>query len=105
MTSKTRYSAAVGLAEDARGQEAPAIAVSACGLLADEVVKTAIRYGVPVVEDPEVARALLKLELDHRIPEELFAPVAVVLARLECDERLADSTRRRARQRHAVLRG
>jgi type III secretion system FlhB-like substrate exporter len=83
MTPRNATRIAVGLADDAYGDRAPAVTVSACGDGADEVVKTAIRYGVPVIYDGPLARALDRVEVDAEIPAELFAPVALILARLE----------------------
>jgi flagellar biosynthesis protein len=88
------FALAVGLVEDPAGARAPEISVSARGAFADEVVKTAIRYGVPLVEDPALAQALGALDLDAEVPQELFEPVALILARLHRDGHLRKGIQR-----------
>ncbi len=45
-----------------------------------QMVALALQFGVPVVEDIPLARALLEeVEVNHYIPEHLFEPVAVLL--------------------------
>jgi type III secretion system FlhB-like substrate exporter len=80
---KSRYSAAVGISYTHGIDNCPTLSVKAEHLLADRVVKMAKRYGIPVVERPELARALLELRLDTSIPEEFFEAVALVLAEVE----------------------
>jgi flagellar biosynthesis protein len=48
--------------------------------LAGHIVACAKRYGVPIVERPELCSALEDLELDAEIPVELFEAAAAVLA-------------------------
>lgn len=45
-----------------------------------QIVALALQFGVPVVEDLSLARALLEeVEVNHYIPEHLFEPVAALL--------------------------
>lgn len=62
------------------GEEAPP-ALTARGEygLADEIVRLARRFGVPVVEREEIAESLAPLEIDQRIPPELFEVAAALL--------------------------
>ncbi len=62
------------------GEDAPP-ALTARGEygLADEIVRIARRFGVPVVEREEFADSLAPLELDQRIPPELFEVAAAIL--------------------------
>jgi flagellar biosynthesis protein len=62
------------------GEDAPP-ALTARGEygLADEIVRLARRFGVPVVEREEIAESLAPLELDQRIPPELFEVAAALL--------------------------
>ncbi|MBX7136694.1 MAG: EscU/YscU/HrcU family type III secretion system export apparatus switch protein [Oligoflexia bacterium] len=71
---------AVGLSYG--GCAAPSLSCRGEFLAADEIVRLARRFGVSVVEHPELARALDPLELDQEIPRELFEAVAVLLAEL-----------------------
>jgi len=80
---KFRYKLAVGLDYDPLKSETPSVGVKGEELQADQVVKLAKRFGVSVVEQPELAKALNVLELDQEIPENLFEAVAIVLNQLE----------------------
>jgi len=86
---KGRYRQAVGLVYREGGAEAPIIGVSGEGPAADEIVKAARRFGVPVVSDPSLARALAGVEIDREIPEQLFKAVALLLASIEQRARAA----------------
>jgi len=81
------YRRAIGLAYDKKSMDAPSVSLKAEQLRADEVVKLARRYGVPVVENAGLARSLSALEVDEQIPGPLFEAVAIVL--LELDKKLS----------------
>jgi flagellar biosynthesis protein len=48
--------------------------------LANHIVACARKYGIPVVEKPEMCAALQDVELDAEIPVELFEAAAAILA-------------------------
>jgi type III secretion system FlhB-like substrate exporter len=50
--------------------------------LARQIVEAARAYGIPVVRDVPVARALRELEVGEQIPEELYEAVAEILKEL-----------------------
>ena len=79
MPAKPGHRTAVALEYDPRTADAPSVSAKGEYLNADEVVKIARRYGVPVVERPALARALLALDLDQPIPQDMFEAVAAVL--------------------------
>lgn len=81
--SKSRYANAVGLRYDASQQSAPAVTINAAGSEADLVVKLAYRFGTPVIDDPDLADLLKKLELDQDIPANLYRAVAVIFSQLQ----------------------
>ena len=81
--SHSRYRRVVGLAYERAKRAAPAVAVQGEHLMADEIVRVARRFGIPVVERPELAQALLGLPLDEQIPERLYEAVAVVLREID----------------------
>jgi len=81
-----RYKVAVGLDYDRGKDAAPSIALRGEQALADKVVDLAKRFGIPVVEDARLARALSILELEEEIPAELFETVALLLKNLETNE-------------------
>jgi flagellar biosynthesis protein FlhB len=61
------------------GDEAPVVVASGEGDLAESIVKAARDYGVPIVKDVPLARALLELEIGDAIPEALYEAVAEIL--------------------------
>ena len=83
MVKKSKYKTAVALSYEGRENEAPKISVKEELFSADELVKLAQRYGIPVIEKPELINTLKSLEIDQEIPEELFEAVAVLLNEIE----------------------
>ena len=78
-----RYRRAVGLHYDGSGDQAPEISLKGDALDADEIVRLARRYGVPVVERSDLVGALDRLDQGETIPEKLYRAVALVLVQLE----------------------
>ena len=76
------FKSAVGLAYDAGTDEAPRIAVKGSLMNADEIVRLARRFGIPVVEQAGLSRSLSTLELDAQIPPSLFEAAAILIAHL-----------------------
>lgn len=83
----TKHRNAVGLRYQAHSDHAPTISVKGELRDADEIVRLAKRFGVPVVERKELVAALKALNLDESIPAELFEAIALVIARV--DKKLA----------------
>jgi flagellar biosynthesis protein FlhB len=65
--------------DEANGDEAPVVLASGRGDLAAQIVQAAKAYGVPVLRDVPLARALLELEVGEEIPEALYEAVAEIL--------------------------
>ena len=59
--------------------EAPVLVASGHGDLAKRIVEAAHQYGVPVLRDIPLARALVELEIGDEIPEALYEAVAEIL--------------------------
>jgi flagellar biosynthesis protein len=74
---RPRRAAALKYDRDAAG--APKVVAAGAGLIAERIVEIAREQGVAVREDPALAEALVRLELEQEIPPELFAAVAEVL--------------------------
>jgi flagellar biosynthesis protein len=70
---------AAALRYDKQHAGAPKVVAAGAGLIADRIVEIAREQGVPVREDPALAEALARLELEQEIPSELFVAVAEVL--------------------------
>ena len=65
--------------EEAEGDAAPVVVASGEGDLAQRIIRAAHDYGVPVVRDVPLARALIELEVGDAIPEALYEAVAEIL--------------------------
>lgn len=70
---------AVALRYDRESMDAPRIVARGRRLMAAKIRHIARQHGVPVVRNVPLARALVELELDDEIPEELYEAVAEVL--------------------------
>ncbi len=85
---------AAALSYDEESDEAPRVVAQGRGDLARRMVEAAHAYGVPVVRDVPIARALLELEVGDEIPEALYEAVAEIVR-----EAWAESERERSGQR------
>ncbi len=65
--------------DDKGGDEAPVVVASGEGDLAARIVRAAEDWGVPVVRDVPLARALVELEVGDAIPEALYEAIAEIL--------------------------
>jgi type III secretion protein U len=65
--------------DEKEGDEAPVVVAAGEGDLAARIVKAAHDYGVPVVRDVPLARALVELSVGDAIPEALYEAVAEIL--------------------------
>jgi len=105
LTNPTHYAVALGF--DFVAMDAPKVLAKGRNLLAEEIKAEARWAGVPIVENPPLARSLYRsVEVGQAIPVELYAAVAAILAYLyrqrveaELRERVA---REAARRRSAV---
>lgn len=78
VTNPTHFAVALKYEE---GGAAPLVCAKGCDFLAQRIIAKAREYGVPVVEQPPVARALYKhVELGREIPIDLYRAVAEILA-------------------------
>jgi flagellar biosynthesis protein FlhB len=65
--------------EEGDGDAAPVLVASGHGELAKRIVEAAAQYGVPVLRDVPLARALVELEIGDEVPEVLYEAVAEIL--------------------------
>lgn len=77
------YRSAVGLAYQPDRGTAPIVNITGEDIDANEIVKIARRFGVPVVEQPSLCDALKGYELEQEIPRDLYEPVALILNELD----------------------
>jgi flagellar biosynthesis protein len=70
---------AVALQYEHGKDSAPRVTAKGRGLVAETIIKTAEAHGVAVETNPILAEALARVELDQRIPRELYRAVAEVI--------------------------
>ena len=71
---------AVALRYNREDSSAPRVVAKGKELVAERIKALARKHGVPLVEDRQLARALVNVKLDAVIPEELYRAVAKILA-------------------------
>lgn len=59
---------------------APRVVAKGRGLIAEEIIARARAHGVYVHESPELVSLLLQVDLDERIPPQLYVAIAELLA-------------------------
>lgn len=79
MTESESYLTAVALAYR-EGQIAPKVVAKGRGLIAQEIIKRAKEAGIYVHESSELVSLLMQVNLDERIPPQLYVAVAELLA-------------------------
>ena len=81
LTNPTHYAVALGF--DFATMDAPRVLAKGRNLLAEEIKAEARWAGVPIVENPPLARSLYRsVEVGQAIPVDLYAAVAAILAYL-----------------------
>ena len=81
LTNPTHYAVALGF--DFAVMDAPKVLAKGRDLLAEEIKTEARWAGVPIIENPPLARSLYRsVEVGHSIPVDLYAAVAAILAYL-----------------------
>ena len=93
LTNPTHYAVALGF--DFVTMDAPKVLAKGRNLLAEEIKAEARWAGVPIVENPPLARSLYRsVEVGKVIPVDLYAAVAAILAYLY-RQRVEDEMRKR----------
>lgn len=59
---------------------APRVLATGRGVLAQRILETAVRHGVPIESDAHLAGWLAEVPLQDEIPEELYPAIAEILA-------------------------
>jgi flagellar biosynthesis protein len=71
---------AAALQYDNRKDDAPKVIAKGRGAIAEKIIELARKNSVPIRSDPALVQILSKLDIDERIPEELYRAVAEILA-------------------------
>jgi flagellar biosynthesis protein len=81
MSRGERRVSAAALAYDAKGgDKAPRVVAKGYGLVAEMIIQRAQEAGLYVHRAPEMVSLLMQVDLDSRIPPELYKAVAELLA-------------------------
>lgn len=94
MTQAHNYDASAVALAYREGQTAPKVVAKGRGLIAEEIIKRAKEAGVYVHESKELVALLMEVDLDDRIPPQLYVAVAELLAwiyRLEKDNNVSSN--------------
>ncbi len=83
---------ATALRYDEERDEAPTVVASGQGEFARQLVEAARAYGIPVVQDIPIARALRELQAGDEIPEDLYEAVAEILREVWAQTHPTDDT-------------
>ncbi len=79
MTKADNLKSAVALAY-LEADVAPRVVAKGRGVIAEEIISRAREHGVYVHESPELVALLMQVDLDDRIPPQLYVAVAELLA-------------------------
>ncbi len=71
---------AVVLSYEQNMDDAPKVTASGKGFIADEIIERAVEHNIPILEDPSLVELLGELDINKKIPEELFQVVSEVFA-------------------------
>ncbi|HET6266332.1 MAG TPA: EscU/YscU/HrcU family type III secretion system export apparatus switch protein, partial [Acidobacteriota bacterium] len=77
ITNPTRY--AVAIQYDKKDRGAPVVVAKGERIMADKIREIAKEEGIPIMRNVGLAQALMKVEVDEVIPEDLYEAVAEVL--------------------------
>lgn len=72
--------AAIALQYDAKKESVPKVLAKGKGKVAENILEAAKEHNIPIQEDPSLAELLGKLDINKKIPEELYKAVAEVFA-------------------------
>ncbi len=78
--SRTHRKSAAALSYDGQNSDAPRVVAKGYGLVAEMIVQRAKEAGLYVHEAPEMVSLLMQVDLDGRIPPQLYQAIAELLA-------------------------
>lgn len=80
MSGRTFYNSEIAVALKYDGKNAPKVTAKGEGFTAQQILAIAEKHGVPLQNEPELARILAQVPLGDEIPQELYIAVAEVIA-------------------------
>lgn len=85
---------AAALRYDQNHDQAPTVAASGKGIIAENIIKKAKENNVPIQEDASLIGLLAELNINEAIPEELYQAVAEVFAFVYRADKKNNSTKK-----------
>ena len=80
MGGRTFYNSDIAVALKYEGKNAPKVTAKGEGFTAQQILAIAEKHGVPLQNEPELARILAQVPLGDEIPQQLYIAVAEVIA-------------------------
>ncbi|WML51983.1 EscU/YscU/HrcU family type III secretion system export apparatus switch protein [Neobacillus sp. PS3-12] len=71
---------AVALSYDSDASDAPVVTAKGMGETADKIIEAANKHHIPIQEDSTLVNLLGKLDVNEKIPQELYQAVAEVFS-------------------------
>ncbi|MDG5788207.1 EscU/YscU/HrcU family type III secretion system export apparatus switch protein [Evansella sp. AB-P1] len=78
--TQVRKKRAVALGYDQKVNDAPIIKASGKGFVAEEIIKRALEEEIPIQEDASLVEILSQLNINERIPPDLYGVVAEIFS-------------------------
>lgn len=60
--------------------DAPKVIAKGDAIVAEKIIDIAIQHGIPIKEDPDLVEVLSKLDIEEKIPPNIYVAVAELLA-------------------------
>jgi flagellar biosynthesis protein len=80
VNGRTFYNSDIAVALQYDGKNAPKVTAKGEGFTAQQILTIAEKHGVPLQNEPELARILAQVPLGEEIPQQLYIAVAEVIA-------------------------
>jgi len=80
VSGRTFYNSDIAVALKYDGKNAPKVTAKGEGFTARQILAIAEKHGVPLQNEPELARILAQVPLGDEIPQQLYIAVAEVIA-------------------------
>jgi flagellar biosynthesis protein len=81
VAGKTYYNSNIAVAlKYEEGHQAPKVTAKGKGITAEQILEIAEKHGIPLQNEPELARILAQVPLGDEIPQELYVAVAEVIS-------------------------
>ena len=71
---------AAALNYDSQVDSAPILKAKGMGVIAEKIIQIAKENNIPIKEEPDLVELLMQIDLDEKIPPELYKVVAEIFA-------------------------